>query len=163
MRYVPNLTDKNLWRGSVALFVMGIILPMFSFQHFLVFNDTFSLLGGIFYLLKEGQVVLFLVVFSFSIVLPTYKLYISKRILDGSVIDSEKRMTLIHRLAMVGKWSMADVFVVSIIAATVKLGAIAKITVHIGLYVFGLAVLSSMFLAHRLMSGYELRPTDEET
>lgn len=79
------------------------------------------------------------------------------------MIDSEKRMALIRRLAMVGKWSMADVFVVSIIAATVKLGVIAKITVHIGLYVFGLAVLASMFLAHQLMSGYELRPTDEET
>ncbi|OOE33500.1 hypothetical protein BZG04_01385 [Salinivibrio kushneri] len=163
MKYIPKLSNNNLWRGSVGLFVLGIILPMFSFQKLLVLNETYSLLSGVFELLKEGEAILSLVVLSFSIILPAYKLYLSKRIIDGRVTDSEEALTLIRRLAIAGKWSMADVFVVSIIAATVKLGVFANVTVHVGLFVFGLAVLSSMWLTHRLMSGYALRPANEET
>ncbi|OFE13006.1 hypothetical protein PHACT_07525 [Pseudohongiella acticola] len=163
MRYVTKISDRQLWLASAALFLTGAMLPMFTFNKFLIFSDTYSLFSGVLYLLIEGEILLFVAVFSFSIVLPLYKLYLIKCVIDGSLNNSERRMLLIQRLAIVGKWSMADVFVVSIIAATVKLGMFASITVHFGLYVFGIAVLSSMLLAHRLMSGYSLRPNHLDT
>lgn len=163
MRYISKISNKQLWFGSVTLFAAGILLPMFSFSKFLIFNDTYSLLGGVLHLLAEGEIFLFLVVFSFSIVLPSYKLYISRIIIDSQKIDGERRVRLIQRLSSISKWSMADVFVISIIAATVKLGIFASITVHFGLYVFGAAVLASMILVQRLMSGYSLRPISVDT
>lgn len=72
-------------------------------------------------------------------------------------------MKIVKRLAVLGKWSMADVFVVAVIAATVKMGMLATVQVHIGLLVFGFAVLTSMVLAHKQMSAYELRLKDEKT
>ena len=56
---------------------------------------------------------------------------------------------------------MADVFVVAVIAATIKMGMLATVQIHIGLFLFGFAVLTSMVLVHKLMSGYELRPINE--
>jgi paraquat-inducible protein A len=58
---------------------------------------------------------------------------------------------------------MADVFVVAVIAATIKLGMFASVTIHSGLVVFSLAVLSSMLLIHKQMADYELKPKDENT
>jgi len=155
--------EKILWLISCVLFVTGSLLPMFSFNKFFIFNDTFSLMGGIIFLLRKGEVFLSLVVFSFSLLGPVYKLYLSGTLLKGKAIDREKRISIVKRLAIVGKWSMADVFVVAVIAATIKLGMFASVTIHSGLVVFSLAVLSSMLLIHKQMADYELRPRDENT
>lgn len=130
---------------------------MFSFQKFYVFNDSFSLLGGILHLLSEGEVFLFFVLFTFSIVGPVYKLYLCKILIGGHSIDPDSRIKMVKKLAVLGKWSMADVFVVAVIAATIKIGMLATVQIHIGLLVFGLAVLTSMVLVQKQMSAYELR------
>ena len=53
---------------------------------------------------------------------------------------------------------MADVFVIAVLASTIKVGGLAHVSVHIGLLVFGLSVLLSLVLSHRLTSQYELKP-----
>jgi paraquat-inducible protein A len=54
-----------------------------------------------------------------------------------------------------GRWGMLDVFVVAVLLVTVKLGAIASVKVHPGLYYFGAAVLLMMIITHRLSGAYE--------
>jgi len=135
-----------------------MILPMFSFNKFYIFNDTFSLLGGVTFLLQEGEYFLFLILFAFSVALPLYKMILSFLLVSNRIKDAERKIKTVNRLAMVGKWSMTDVFVIAVLAATVKLGMIATIEVHAGLFVFGAGVIISMLLVNRLLSGYELRP-----
>ncbi|MBR9867960.1 MAG: paraquat-inducible protein A [Oceanospirillales bacterium] len=154
-------SDKNIWIVSCICFIAGILLPMFTFSKFVFFNDTFSLLGGILHLLKEGEFFLFLVVFGFSIVGPLYKLKLIRDLISQKEKDKEVQIKLIKKLAIVGKWSMADVFVIAILVATVKLGMLASVSVHIGIVFFGIAVLLSMVLVQRQMSGYEFRPKEE--
>jgi len=133
-------------------------LPMFSFHKFYIFDDTFSLLGGVTYLLEEGELFLFLILFAFSIALPIYKMVLSFLLVSNRIKDTERKLTIVNRLAIVGKWSMTDVFVIAILAATVKLGMIATIEVHTGLFVFGAGVTTSILLVHRLLKDYALRP-----
>jgi len=152
---------KRLWLLSCLLFVAGVSLPMFTVRTLLVFDDTFSLLGGAWHLLREGELFLFVVVFGFSILAPVYKLYLCHRVLHSETLDKAAKGRLVKRLAMAGKWSMADVFVVAVTAATVKFGMVASVEIHVGLYVFAAAVISSMLLLHHLLSGYELRPVGE--
>jgi paraquat-inducible protein A len=148
---MPSLTRLKLaWFTVSAMLVAGAVLPMFTFSRFYIFNDTFSLASGIFYLLKEGEPLLFLVVFSFSVLMPAWKMVILYRLLHTHDGDSARRRRQLHVLSFLGKWSMLDVFVVAILVATVKLGAIANITVHAGIYLFTLAVLASMLLTHRV-------------
>lgn len=51
--------------------------------------------------------------------------------------------------------------ILAILAATIKLGGLATVKVHIGLLFFAVYVLLSMVLTHRLLSGYRLQPLEE--
>ena len=159
--HMPRVTDRQLWVVSCATFLAGILLPMFTFNSFYIFNDSFSLMGGILHLLRAGELFLFVLLFSFSVLGPVYKLYLCSRLIGNRTIAADTRIKMVKRLAFLGKWSMADVFVVAIIAATLKMGMIGSIEIHVGLVVFGLAVLTSMWLVQRQLSAYELRPIDE--
>ena len=148
---MPYLTRLRLaWFIVSAMLIAGAVMPMFTFSRFYIFNDTFSLASGIFYLLKEGEPLLFIVVFSFSILMPAWKMYLLYRLLHAQDSDNAWRHRQLHVLSFLGKWSMLDVFVVAILVVTVKLGAIASITVHSGIYLFTLAVLASMLLTHKI-------------
>jgi len=141
---------KLAWFIVSAMLVAGAVLPMFTFSQFYIFNDTFSLASGIFHLLMQGEPLLFIVVFSFSILMPAWKMYLLYRLLHTQDGDNTRRHRQLHVLSFLGKWSMLDVFVVAILVVTVKLGAIASITVHFGIYLFTLAVLASMLLTHKI-------------
>ena len=141
---------KLAWFIVSAMLVAGAVLPMFTFSQFYNFNDTFSLASGIFHLLMQGEPLLFIIVFSFSILMPAWKMYLLYRLLHEQDGDNRQRHRQLHVLSLLGKWSMLDVFVVAILVVTVKLGAIANITVHVGIYLFTLAVLASMLLTHKI-------------
>jgi paraquat-inducible protein A len=98
----------------------------------------------------QGEPLLFIIVFSFSILMPVWKMYLLYRLLHAKDGDNTQRYRQLHVLSFLGKWSMLDVFVVAILVVTVKLGAIASITVHFGIYLFTLAVLASMLLTHKI-------------
>jgi paraquat-inducible protein A len=153
--------DRVLWLISCALFTGGIVLPMFTFHNFLFFDDTFSLIGSIVHLFNEGQFFLFFVMLSFSIIGPLYKLTILSILISEKPIDDEHRIKLVQRLAILGKWSMADVFVVAILASTIKMGFVASVSIHSGLVIFGLAVIASIVMVQKQLSGYELRPINQ--
>ncbi|PJA33279.1 MAG: paraquat-inducible membrane protein A, partial [Zetaproteobacteria bacterium CG_4_9_14_3_um_filter_53_7] len=74
-----------LWFTSSLLLVVGMVLPMFSFHKFYIFNDTFSLLGSVTYLLQEGEFFLFLILFAFSIALPLYKMGLSLLLVSHAI------------------------------------------------------------------------------
>ncbi|MBL3598895.1 MAG: paraquat-inducible protein A [gamma proteobacterium endosymbiont of Lamellibrachia anaximandri] len=154
-------TDYLLWAVSCVSLIAGMILPMFSFQKFYILNDTFSLLSGVMYLFREGELFLFLIITLFSIVIPIYKLSLTHKIVRNKIPTTKEQLLIVKRLSIIGKWSMADVFVISVMAATVKLGAFASVQIHTGLFVFGFGVITSMVLVHRQLSGYELLPKRE--
>ena len=141
---------KLAWFIGSAMLVAGAVLPMFTFSQFYIFNDTFSLASGIFHLLMQDEPLLFIIVFSFSILMPAWKMVLLYRLLHAQDGDNTRRHRQLHVLSFLGKWSMLDVFVVAILVVTVKLGAIASITVHFGIYLFTLAVLASMLLTHQI-------------
>lgn len=162
MNHKIALTEYLLWIISCAFLVSGMILPMFSFHKFFILNDTFSLISGAVHLLREGEILLFLIITLFSIVAPIYKLILTHRLVKNNTLATNEKLLIVKRLSIIGKWSMADVFVVSVFAATIKLGAFASVKIHIGLFMFGLGVITSMILVHRQLSEYELLPKKEK-
>jgi paraquat-inducible protein A len=54
-----------------------------------------------------------------------------------------------------GRWAMLDVMVVAVLIMTVKLGAVASIHIHSGLYIFAAAVLLIMFLTQQVVKHIE--------
>lgn len=136
------------WLVTVIMLGVGAAVPFFTFSKFYVFDDTFSLFSGIFHLLSAGEPVLFALVFLFSILLPVYKMYVLLRLINHTAMEERRRQRYTAMLMLLGKWSMLDVFVVAMLIMTIKLGAIASVEVHGGLYLFSAGVLASMLLTH---------------
>jgi paraquat-inducible protein A len=144
LSYRPLLAQ---WLLVSLMLVVGAFAPMFTFTTFWIFDDRFSLVSGIYRLLEQGEPLLFLLVFTFSILMPVYKMYLLYRLIHAKPADTRHMARYRKWLGVMGKWSMLDVFVVALLVVTVKLGAVADITIHYGLYVFAAAVVASMLLS----------------
>ena len=136
---------------AATLLAVGLVAPIITFKKFIFIQNTFSILTGTWNLLKEGQFFLFLIISIFSIVLPIFKLgLLTRLVLSSSSINagSEKILALIHRF---GRWSMLDVFVVAILVVVVKLGAIADVEKHLGLYAYAAAAILIMLITNMIV------------
>ncbi len=136
---------------AVILFVSGLAAPMMTISKFIYIRNSFSVLSGTYELLKQGHLVLFLLVSGFSIVLPLLKLLLLLAIIrtrSGNSASMRKYLCWLHDY---GRWAMLDVLVVAVLVVAVKLRAIASVEVHAGLYLFGASALLTMFITHRVI------------
>jgi len=140
------------------LFLLGISMPMLTITQLLVFDNTVSVISGVGELFKTGHFILFMLIAIFSLALPILKIgviYYALSVIQQSPKKFEKYLHLIHRY---GRWAMLDVMVVALLIVTVKLGAIARIEVHEGLYVFGASVILIMVITHFVVGLTNERP-----
>jgi len=137
---------------SSLLLIAGFVMPMMTVTKFMMVTNSFSIASGIWQLLQDGQFFIFLIVACFSIILPIVKVSLLFNLLHPSTTHPNRRKKLLQLMHDYGRWAMLDVMVVAILIVTVKLGAIASIQVHTGLYVFGLAVLLIMFITHQVVN-----------
>ena len=103
----------------------------------------------------------FVIILLFSVVMPIIKLGVLFRLLGTTAGSSETLHRYLRLMHQYGKWSMLDVFVVALLVVAVKLGAVATVEIHYGLYAFGSAVLLTMLITARViyLSGkIELQP-----
>jgi paraquat-inducible protein A len=132
---------------AAAVFAVGIWAPILTLKKLVFMKSTFSVLSGISQLLDERQYGLFVLIAGFTVLLPVFKMAVLFAALNG-VHESESRKRIVSWLSFLGKWSMLDVFVVAVLIASVKLGPIAKIEIHYGLYAFAASVLLLMVTTH---------------
>ena len=128
--------------ASTALLVAGLRLPILT-VHKLWETNTFSVLSGIINLWNGKLYFLAAVIFFFSIVFPIVKLAALVMIWFVRMADRHRKWSL-HCLALLGKWSMLDVFVTAILIVSVKLGSLASAKAEKGVYYFALSILLAM-------------------
>lgn len=152
----PALTPRRAWHLrlllvlTAVLLLVGLCAPMLTIEQFLFIQSNFSVLSGTWQLLLQGQYLLFLLISGFSILLPILKLLVLLR-LTGAAIHHDSRLPRYLKLMHdYGRWSMLDVFVVAVLVVTVKLGAIAQVQIHYGLYAFCAAILLTLFITARI-------------
>ncbi|WP_299873972.1 paraquat-inducible protein A [uncultured Cocleimonas sp.] len=142
-----------LLMASLACLVIGVSAPLLTLEKMYFFENTVSLLSTIKGLYLQKEWFLFYVIAIFSLCIPAIKiaslvLITNMHFEQGSFLD--KTLQIIETF---GKWSMLDVFVVALLLVSVKLGVLAKVDVHYGLYVFATSVLLTMgisFWIHKL-------------
>ena len=135
-----------------GLLIVGLILPMMTITKLVMFSNSFSVLSAVLELLENGQVLLFMIVAGFSIVVPILKIGVLFKLILNHSGNSALVNRLLHLMHEYGRWAMLDVLVVAILIVAVKLGAIASIEVHSGLFVFGISILLIMFITRRVVS-----------
>lgn len=129
---------------SSGLLIAGLFLPMLTISQFVFIQNEFSVVSGITELWKAGQYILFVVIGCFSVIIPLTKIALLFKLLQSDNKPHPIKMKLLRLMHDYGRWAMLDVMVVAMLIVTVKMGAIASIQIHPGLYVFGTAVLLIM-------------------
>jgi paraquat-inducible protein A len=124
---------------SAILLAAGIFSPMMTLSKFIWIENRFSLFDGTVQLFRDGQYLLFIILLSFSILLPVIKLVFLFRFWTEDSATREQLKRFMEWLSHYGKWSMLDVFVVALLVVIVKLGVMATVEVHYGIYLYALA------------------------
>ena len=112
-------------------------------------SDT--ILSGVIYLLSHGLWPLALVVFVASVVVPLVKLvalvYLLLSVQSCSRWRPADRTRLYRVTEAIGRWSMVDVYVITILVALVSLGNLATIEAEAGAVFFGAVVVLTLLAA----------------
>jgi paraquat-inducible protein A len=133
--------------AAYALYLPANLLPIMETRSlFGVQKDT--IMSGVVYLWTSGSCVLALLVFVASVAVPLVKL-ISLSFLVVSVqlgwsAHPLPRAKLYRLLELIGRWSMLDVYVVTILVALVQVQSLAVITPGNGVLAFAAIVVLSL-------------------
>jgi paraquat-inducible protein A len=110
-----------------------------------------TILGGVFEFVAAGYWPLAAIVFAASVVVPMLKLVGLSILLLGTGTSSTATLRLrthLYRLiAVVGRWSMIDVFAVAVLIGLVRFGQPASISAEIGAACFAAVVVLTMLAA----------------
>lgn len=135
---------------AAILYIPANVYPVMTFSA-LGSGAPSTILGGVEELIEANMWPLALIVFVASILVPMLKLVSMSYLLLAVRAKSTWRLrdrTLIYRInEAVGRWSMVDVFVISILVALVQLGSIARIIPGYGIVAFATVVVLTMTAA----------------
>jgi paraquat-inducible protein A len=110
-----------------------------------------TIMSGVVYLLLHGMWPLAVVVFTASVFVPLLKLVILVGLLvsvqRGARWRPVERTRLYRITEAIGRWSMVDIFVVTILVALVRLGNLATVEAQTGAVFFGAVVVLTMLAA----------------
>lgn len=132
---------------ALVCLVIGVTAPLLTLEKMYFFENTVTLLSTVQGLFVQREWFLFIVIAVFSLCIPAIKIAGLVLILNMEYAKNSFLDKTLHIIELVGKWSMLDVFVVALLLVSVKLGVLAKVEVHYGLYAFATFVLMSMSLS----------------
>ncbi|MGF6936391.1 paraquat-inducible protein A [Paraburkholderia sp. UCT70] len=144
---------SRTWAFLIAAIVMYIpanMLPvMYTNSLFGTENDT--ILSGVVYLWTSGSWPLAIVVFVASIAIPMLKIlalgYLTISTQMHSRWHAVERTRIYRMVEFVGRWSMLDIYVITMLVALVQFRALATIQAGNAAIAFGAVVVLTMFAA----------------
>ena len=138
------------WIAGALCYLPANLLPIMQVTS-LGRAQADTIMSGVVYLLLHGMWPLAVVVFTASVFVPVLKLAILLGLLVSVQRGSRWRpvdRTRLYRITeAVGRWSMVDIFVVTILVALVHLGNLATVEAQPGAVFFGAVVVLTMLAA----------------
>ncbi len=136
--------------AACIFYIPANVLPMTTVTSLgTVQSDT--IMSGVIYFVQSGSWPIALVIFVASVFVPLLKLFVLSYLLISVQRRSRSRLKDRTRLYLiteaVGRWSMLDIFVVTILVALVHLGALATIQAGPAALHFAAVVVITMFAA----------------
>ncbi|MEJ8821265.1 paraquat-inducible protein A [Variovorax humicola] len=148
-RRKPDSLNRT-WAFLIAacmMYVPANMLPVMITKSLFGTQDD-TILSGIIYFWETGAYSLAAIVFIASFLVPLFKLAALLILVVGAQRHSRwrrlQRAKLYHVIEFIGRWSMLDVFVVSLLAGLVQLQGFAVITAGVGIAAFGAVVVLTM-------------------
>jgi paraquat-inducible protein A len=136
--------------ASLVLYVPANVYPVLTVVQ-LGAGAPSTILGGVEELLSSGMYPLAALVFLASVVVPMLKLIGLVTMLAATQVGWAGRLrdrtSLFRVVRAIGRWSMIDVFMISILVALVQFGAVVTIAPGLGAVAFAAVVILTMFAA----------------
>jgi len=151
LRIPDSLQKTSAYLVAAAiLYLPANLLPVLRTSTVLGEEDD-TILGGVLVLLQTGSWPLALLVFFASIVVPLLKIFsIGFLVLMSALHVSGHelaRARLYRVVEFVGRWSMLDIYVVTLLVALVRMGKLASVSPGPGALAFGAVVVLTMLAA----------------
>jgi paraquat-inducible protein A len=148
----PNSLSRT-WALTLAAFIFYLPANLFPISHMsqlgTVQSDT--IISGVIYFIKPGMWPIALVIFVASVLIPLLKLITLVFLLISVQRHSRWRprdRTRLYRITeAIGRWSMIDIFVITILVALIELGAVADIDAGPAALFFAVVVIITMMAA----------------
>ena len=148
----PNSIART-WAFLIAAMIFYIPANLFpvTITTYLGSTQSDTIMSGVIFFMQTGSWGIALIIFVASIVVPIAKLIV----LMGLLLSVQRRShwrpaerTRLYRITeLVGRWSMLDVFVVTVLVALVRLGYLTTIEAGSGVVYFAAVVVITMIAA----------------
>ncbi len=136
--------------AALAFYVPANIFPIMTVT-MLGRGQPDTILSGVLHLIAAGEYPVAAVVFFASIFVPVIKIAVLAFLLISVRLGSKWRprdRTAIYRITeSIGRWSMIDIFMISILVGLVKLGAVATVEAGLAATSFAAVVILTMIAA----------------
>jgi paraquat-inducible protein A len=151
--------------AAALLYIPANLLPVMHTTS-LVGDEDDTIMSGVVYFWTSGSWPLAIIVFIASILVPMLKLSVLALLTFTSQRRSTWRpveRTKLYRLVeFIGRWSMLDVFVVTLTVALVRFQSLAVITAGPGAIAFGSVVILTMIASMQFDPRLIWDPVDED-
>jgi len=148
----PNSIARTwaLVLAAIVFYIPANVLPITTVIS-LGKAQSDTIMSGVIYFIHSGMWPIALVIFLASVFIPLLKLLILMFLLITVQRKSswrQKDRTVLYRITeIIGRWSMVDIFVVTILVALVHLGGLATIHAGPGAIFFGAVVVITIIAA----------------
>lgn len=148
----PNSVNRTwaLLIAAMIFYVPANIYPILTLTSFGK-ATTNTIIGGVIELVQAGQWTIAAIVFIASVIVPIFKIaalfFLVISVQMKSSWQPRIRSHLYRFTEFIGRWSMIDIFMISILIALVKLQAIATVEAGAGAIAFAAVVIITMFAA----------------
>ena len=137
--------------AGTALYLPANLLPVTTTAS-IGGRQSDTIFSGIVYFWKDGSYGLAVLVFVASILVPITKLLLLSLLLISLQRHDRRwavrRLKVWRVLELIGRWSMLDIFAITILAALVQVESLAELTPGPGAMAFGAVVVLTMLATH---------------
>lgn len=142
--------------AAMVLYFPANVYPLMTMKYSGIYHYT-TIWDGIRTLYDENMLITATIVLMASIIIPIFKLLSLFIIIITEYFNVAytMRTSLLALIDYIGRWSMLDIFLVSIMVALVKFGSFATVSADSGTYLLGCVVILTMLASASLSECYE--------
>jgi paraquat-inducible protein A len=135
---------------AAVLYVPANVLPVMD-THTIFDDENDTIMSGVLVLLHSGSWPIAILVFVASIVVPLLKILAMAILLYSAWTRSPRgrlqRTQLYRVVEYIGRWSMLDIYAISLLATLVQVQSFATVIVGLGAWAFGAVVVLTLLAA----------------
>ena len=140
---------------AALLYIPANLLPIMTVSKFEE-GEPQTIISGVIELVQQGMIPIAVLVFTASVLVPMLKLLVMvwllicvhfpvAAIFSGTAMH--RQLMLYRMIIWIGRWSMLDIFIISLLVGLVQFGQLGTVTAGAGAYAFAGVVVTTMLAA----------------